>query len=151
APERDRKIDLPRRRDARGGKEREEPGRAGERERQCGAERGCARGDDHNDVTFRCRRLRCPARRIGRACTHECGQITGSQLGSPQLVPQTTVSPSVLVPQTTVSPSFVPQTTVSPSLAPVTAWPLAATVQGPGQSPPPQVSPQTMFGASRLK
>src|SRR5438445_6589553 len=46
-------------------------------------------------------------------------QITGEQLGSVQLVPQTTVSPSE-VPHTTVSPSDVPHTTVSPSDVPHT-------------------------------
>src|SRR5262245_46981829 len=72
------------------------------------------------------------------------------QLGSSQLVPHTTVSPSLvphttvspsLVPHTTVSPSFVPQTTVSPSLA-------AAGDQGPVQSAPPQVEAQTAFRES---
>src|SRR5712664_4049320 len=39
-------------------------------------------------------------------------QITGEQLGSVQLVPQTTVSPSD-VPHTTVSPPLVPHAAVS--------------------------------------
>src|SRR5213592_3191669 len=72
-----------------------------------------------------------------RPASAQCPQITGWQLGSPQLVPHTTVSPSS-VPQTTVSPSSVPQTTVSPSsLANTDA------VHGLAQSAPPQCEPQT--------
>src|SRR5262249_52082174 len=75
-------------------------------------------------------------------------QTTGSQLGSLQLVPHTTVSPSV-VPHTPVSPSFVPHTTVSPSaLVPQTAVSLG--LDGPqtwhiGSQTVPQttVSPST--------
>src|SRR6185436_17070286 len=85
-------------------------------------------------------------RKIGRApCEgHDvayCGQITGSQLASVQLVPQTTVSQSSLVPHTTVSPSsLVPQTTVSPSsLVAVTD----RAFHGVSQSAPPQTGPQT--------
>src|SRR5207247_8024612 len=62
----------------------------------------------------RCRHVHCQFRRA-----HCRFQMTGTQLGSPQLVPHTTVSPPP-VPQTTVSPPLVPQTTVSPPLVPQT-------------------------------
>src|SRR6185295_20074402 len=85
--------------------------------RNRGDERDRPEADDEGHVSLR-RQGQVPPRQtaFGR---HGWFQITGSQLGSPQLVPQTTVSPQ-LVPQTTVSPSLVPQTTVSPSLVPHT-------------------------------
>src|SRR5438093_8771522 len=76
--------------------------------------------------------------------------MTGTQLGSPQLVPQTTVSPSP-VPQTTVSPPPpVPQTTVSPPppVPQTTVSPpvFTATIcHGPEQLLPAQLVPQTTF------
>jgi hypothetical protein len=59
----------------------------------------------------------------------------GAQVGSAQVVPQTTVS---LVPQTTVS--FVPQTTV----VPLTSNKLPSEGET-GQSAPPQDDPHTTF------
>src|SRR5205814_3193934 len=79
---------------------------------------------------------------------HRPFHITGWQLGSLQLVPQTTVSPSPsLVPHTTVScsPSLVPQTTVSPSLSLVVDTVRA--FHGTPQSAPLHKLPHTTFQA----
>src|SRR5262245_3963854 len=65
---------------------------------------------------------------------HSVDHTTGSQLGSLQLVPQTTVSPSSLVPHTIVSPSLAPITTSEPETAHA-IW----------QSSPPHLRPHTTF------
>src|SRR5580765_4027620 len=90
---------------------------------------------------------------------NHCFQITGTQLGSKQPVPQTTVSPPSPVPHTTVSPSAVPQTTVSAFVVPHTTVspvsPVPHTTVSPSlapntptrhvllQSKPPHIGPHT--------
>src|SRR5262245_42676762 len=128
ARERDGQRDLPRRGHASEHQQHQEQRGPRYCVREERRERGRTHGDDGCDVELCCPRKLTPRQTAG-VCRHSAGQTTGSQLGSVQLVPQTTVSPSSpFVPQTTVSPLSVPQTTVSPSSVPTTSPPLLATV-----------------------
>src|SRR6184192_1725005 len=69
-------------------------------------------------------------------------QTKGSQLGSVQLEPHTTVVPGSPVPHTTVPLSFEPQTSVLLSLV--------DHVVPSGQSAPPHADPQTTSSHSPL-
>src|SRR6185295_8742723 len=145
AGEGDRQVDLPQRGQAGADQKCGEEDRPGKRAREQVDECRRAGGADRGDVEPRGERLPAPAKFVVSR-RHWRGQITGSQLGSPQLVPQTTVSPS-LVPQTTVSPSLVPHTTVSPaSLVPQTTVSLLSAVPQTTVSPP--LVPQTTVSPS---
>src|SRR5262249_22751887 len=143
AHQRDRKIDLPRRRQTRGQEQNSKQQGARKRMREERHEIGEADDNYRGDIQLRCQRQRTPRQtarlRGGNATIYRnppptgldqrsilrfhvsqwLPHTTGTHAGSLHVVPHTTVSPSD-VPHTTVSASSVPHTTVSASSVPHT-------------------------------